>query len=114
MKGIFLSILSYQMAAFFLALIPLTFIWQGVPLKILIKFSFFGSISYALYIIHSPIQAVIYNLPIWGAEGVHYWLPNFWQANLIISSLSISSTFLLECYMQPKIASRLRDLAGIS
>ena len=101
------------MAAFFLGLIPLTFIMKNIPRKFLKKLSFLGSISYALYIFHSPIQGVIYGLPIWGKEGVHNWLPNFWQANLLVLSLSISIAFVLECLIQPKIAAKLKVLAGV-
>jgi len=113
LKATFISIFRYQMAAFFLALIPLTFILKNIPRKFLEKLSFLGSISYALYIFHSPIQGVIYKLPIWGKEGVHNWLPNFWQANLLVLSLSISIAFVLERLIQPKIAAKLKILAGI-
>lgn len=108
-KGTFYSsegrLFGYQLAAFFLVVLPLTFLFNKVPISTLSRLSGIGSLSYGLYVIHAPIEFFVYPLvPLHNSLTMVY----FWMAGLAIAVVSLSAAWFLECYLHVRIARKLK------
>jgi peptidoglycan/LPS O-acetylase OafA/YrhL len=103
-KGIFWTISDYKIAAIFLALTLLFSILKvRIPLTEIEYFSGFGSISYALYVTHSPIQSIFYSvIPIRNSMFMLF------VTNIIILFVSLLISWLLECCIQPRLSSKVK------
>jgi peptidoglycan/LPS O-acetylase OafA/YrhL len=103
-KGIFWTISDYNMAAIFLALTLLFSVLKvRIPLKEIKYLSGFGSISYALYVTHSPIQSIFYSvIPIRNSMFM------LCVTNIIILFVSLLISWFLECCIQPRLSSKVK------
>jgi peptidoglycan/LPS O-acetylase OafA/YrhL len=102
-KGILPTMQNYQLALFFLVLAIVFYPIKSIPMATLRHASDVGSISYSLYVVHRPIQLVVYDL-MGGETGIHYWLPNFWSASFCVVVLSVALSVVLERHIQPIIS----------
>lgn len=100
---------GYWAALILLLVLPLTFWLKRVPVTILKKWSYLGSISYALYAVHYPILILFNNL----SSMVSKFPLSLLVFNLIGASISILIAWLLECQMQPKVAKYLKARFGL-
>jgi peptidoglycan/LPS O-acetylase OafA/YrhL len=100
---------GYCAAFISLLMLPVTLWFKRVPVTILKKWSYLGSISYALYAVHFPILILFNNL----SSMVSKFPLRLLVFNLIGASISILIAWLLECQMQPKVAKYLKARFGL-
>jgi peptidoglycan/LPS O-acetylase OafA/YrhL len=110
-KGTIHSLSGYELASFFLLLLPFTFLFKRLPINSLMKLTGIGSLSYALYVLHFPLQIFIYRQV---SPESTLAIVYFWVASSVIATLSFAGAWFLECYLHPKIASKLRAKFGLS
>jgi peptidoglycan/LPS O-acetylase OafA/YrhL len=104
-KGVWLRIPAYPLASFYLTLASVGMIY-GSRLdarRMLERFAWIGSISYALYMLQNPIERVIYpHVP--RAWNLGLW----WGVNTLIFILAVMAACFLELKFQPWIAAKLK------
>jgi peptidoglycan/LPS O-acetylase OafA/YrhL len=88
-------------------LLPLSFLIKNVPIKFLKKISYFGSFSYALYVIHYPIVFWFNSLSLTNSLLIR---PLFLPLIIFVFPLlfSILISWFLECRLQPIISKKLK------
>lgn len=108
-KG-FINTINYQLAVICLAIIPLGFLFKGISINSLKYFRSLGDISYALYVIHYPIQVFIHRK----IQLANQEASLFWYANLVIAILALTGAWFLECYIHPKVSKQLKIMFGLT
>ncbi len=103
---------GYLATMILLLILPLTLWLKKVPVTILKKLSYLGSISYALYAIHYPILIQFNHLSTLGTKGLVNPLALL-LFNLLGGLVSIFLAWLLECHLQIKIAKNLKSALGL-
>lgn len=73
------------------------FRWQVSP-NILAKLTFFGSISYGIYVLHMPIMNLMHNFSLLSGSPISFMIRIF-----VWAGLTIAISYLLEQKMQPII-----------
>jgi peptidoglycan/LPS O-acetylase OafA/YrhL len=105
-KGLFGSMIHYQMALIFSVFILLSFLIKNAPYHVMVISAPLGTISYALYVVHEPIKLTLYR--IFGVQSRPIDDLSSWMVNLLVIALAFFVAWLLEVYIQPIFSRTLK------